>query len=324
MIPGGGVKGLSRSVSTLIIIVGVPLTMARAFGLDHLSPAAQLIGYMPYFAMLFVLAALLGLVARSFLLISLAAILVLVNALWIAPRYIGQNLFVPPSAFVDASAPRLEVMTLDLNLGEADPTTIVDLVRAYNVDVLAVQELTTAAVQQLDAAGLSAELPYAAVMSAPGPSGTGVYSRFPITGRLPLAATTTFPMTGVEIRADGATISVLSVLTQPDGLSSVREWEHDLSALGSWPASGDRIMMGNFNATVDHSQLRAVMAGGFADTDAELGDGLVGTWPTGLFPPPVALDHVLIAGNLKPLTATHPAITGASHRAVLAQLAVTG
>lgn len=324
MIPGGGLSGLSRSVATLIIIAGVPLTMARAFGLDRLSPAAQLVAYMPYFAMLFLFAVLLGLIARSFLLILLATILVLVNALWITPRFVGQNLFVPPSAFVDASAPRLEVMTLDLNLGEADPTTIVDLVRAYNVDVLAVQELTSNAVQLLDAAGLSAELPYAVVTAAPGPAGTGIYSRFPIDSRLPLGAPTTFPMTGVEIRAGNATVSVLSVLTQPNGLGSVGDWERDLTALRTWPATGDRIMLGNFNATVDHSQLRAILAGGYADADVELGDGLVGTWPAGLFPPPIALDHVLLGGNLKPLLATHPAVAGANHRAVLVQLAITG
>jgi endonuclease/exonuclease/phosphatase family metal-dependent hydrolase len=324
VIPGGGVKGLSRSLATLIIIVGVPLTMARAFGLDRLAPAAQLVGYMPYFGILFAIAILLGFVVRSFLLVSLAAVLVIANAVWLAPRFTGENILVPASAFVDASAPRLEVMTLDLNRGEADPGIVVNLVRAYNVDVLAVQELTGSAVQQLDAAGLSAELPYAAVRPAPGPSGTGIYSRFQITGRVPLAVTTTYPMTGAQIRVGATTVSVLSVLTESAGLSSVGDWERDLSAIRSWPAVGDRILMGNFNATVDHSQLRAILADGYSDADVQLGDGMVGTWPAGLFPPPIALDHVLISAGLKPLTATHPAIPGATHRAVLAQLGVTG
>ena len=51
-------------------------------------------------------------------------------------------------------------MSVNLRLGQADPASIVDLVRTRDVDVLTLQEFTPAAEAALAGAGLTALLPY--------------------------------------------------------------------------------------------------------------------------------------------------------------------
>ena len=69
----------------------------------------------------------------------------------------------------------------------------------------------------------------------------------------------------------------------------------DLRALP--PATPDgrlRILAGDFNATLDHAELRRILDTGYQDAAAQVGAGLHGTWPRDrAFPPPVTIDHVL-------------------------------
>jgi endonuclease/exonuclease/phosphatase (EEP) superfamily protein YafD len=103
----------------------------------------------------------------------------------------------------------------------------------------------------------------------------------------------------------------------------VAQWRSDLGELTRYCAGGaPAIIAGDFNATLDHSDLRAAISG-CSDAAAQRGQGLVPTWPTWMpdwFGPQI--DHVLATDPIAAESFAVREITGSDHRAVLARLRV--
>jgi endonuclease/exonuclease/phosphatase (EEP) superfamily protein YafD len=101
----------------------------------------------------------------------------------------------------------------------------------------------------------------------------------------------------------------------------VPQWRSDLGRLTRFCAGGTpAIVAGDFNATLDHSALRAVTAG-CSDAAAQRGQGLVPTWPTWMpdwLGPQI--DHVFATDPITAESFTVREITGSDHRAVLVRL----
>jgi hypothetical protein len=95
-------------------------------------------------------------------------------------------------------APTLTVMTANILFGRADADALVREVRERGVDVLAVEELTPAAVERLRDAGVDSVLPHDVLSPAPGAAGTGLWTRLPTT-ELPPVVTTGFAMPRVIV-----------------------------------------------------------------------------------------------------------------------------
>ena len=69
----------------------------------------------------------------------------------------------------------------------------------------------------------------------------------------------------------------------------------DLAALPAPDPGVLRVLAGDFNATLDHAALRAVLRTGWADAARRTGRGLAWTWrPLRLPWPRLVLDHVLV------------------------------
>ena len=99
-------------------------------------------------------------------------------------------------------------------------------------------------------------------------------------------------------------------------------WRADLRAVPrATPSSRLRILAGDFNATLDHAELRRLIDSGYVDAAAEVGAGLRATWPNARrLPPPVTIDHVLADARAGVQEfSVHP-IPGTDHRAVFAEL----
>jgi endonuclease/exonuclease/phosphatase (EEP) superfamily protein YafD len=81
-------------------------------------------------------------------------------------------------------------------------------------------------------------------------------------------------------------------------------------------------LLGDFNATLDHAALRALLARGYLDAADAAGDGLTWTWPARGHPhtPPIAIDHVLVDRRVRALGVTAVRIPGTDHRALIARL----
>jgi endonuclease/exonuclease/phosphatase (EEP) superfamily protein YafD len=131
------------------------------------------------------------------------------------------------------------------------------------------------------------------------------------------------PLVMAGVTLDGASpIEVAAVHPPPPLRRALKWWRGDLRALP--PATPDgplRILAGDFNATLDHAELRRLLDTGYVDAAAEVGAGLKGTWPHGRrFPPPVAIDHVLVDSRAGVNAFSVHAISGTDHRAVFAEL----
>jgi endonuclease/exonuclease/phosphatase family metal-dependent hydrolase len=86
-----------------------------------------------------------------------------------------------------------------------------------------------------------------------------------------------------------------------------------------------RILLGDFNATLDHEALREVLDRGYVDAADAAGQGLAPTWPRGhLLPPTVTIDHVLVDERVRVRDVGVHELPGSDHRAVTADLVLPG
>jgi endonuclease/exonuclease/phosphatase (EEP) superfamily protein YafD len=223
----------------------------------------------------------------------------------------------------------VRVMTANLYLGQADPKAVVATADA-NADVFAVEELTPREVKRLAAAGLDKAFPFRVLDPKAGASGTGLWSRFPIT----------------EPRVHGdyvngaisARIHVEEVATDPTVVvihmagpwpQPLGDWARDLRyAPGTmWDAAqsagrGSVIAAGDFNSTFDMQPFRNLLHYGYHDAAEQSGSGMTVTYPGNVWVPPfIAIDHVLTfrctATSVKTVR-----LPGSDHRAVVAPVEV--
>ena len=156
--------------------------------------------------------------------------------------------------------------------------------------------------------------------------GIGLYARIPLT-RATAPGTRRNPLAFASARpAGGPVVELGSVHVTPPFSHQVPVWRADLRVVPrATPDSRVRILAGDFNATLDHAELRDLLDSGYVDAADEVGAGLRATWPDDRrLPPPVTIDHVLAderAGVRE--FSVHP-IPGTDHRAVFAELVLPG
>src|SRR5690349_19388690 len=160
-------------VPVLLGILLQPGLVWAVFRLGDREPGRliQLMAFTPYVAIGSLVPALLALICRRWTAAVVAALVAAALAACVLPRALP-DLDKGPGKGVG-----LHVMSANLLFGGADAATIVGLVRANDVAVLAVQEFSPAAETGLAAAGLGDLLPYRSVAAEPGASGSGLYSR---------------------------------------------------------------------------------------------------------------------------------------------------
>jgi endonuclease/exonuclease/phosphatase family metal-dependent hydrolase len=196
------------------------------------------------------------------------------------------------------------------------------MVARFRPDVLTVQELTPRFAHELRDAGIKRDLPHAILALHPWEPGAGFYSRFPLR---PLPGTKfTLRMPRAEVSLPGGDrIRMVDVHPYTPKRESVGLW---LAGLRNLPAAGDGdpwVLAGDFNATLDHAELRDVLARGYRDAAEVTGRGLEATWPSNrVFPPPVTIDHVLADDRLGVVDYGVEGLPGSDHRAIHAVLAL--
>jgi endonuclease/exonuclease/phosphatase (EEP) superfamily protein YafD len=289
----------------------------RLFGLEHGYPLVPLMAYTPFVAAATGVVVVVALLLRQRLAAVVALVLAVALGMAVAPRALGG-----PSEPDGTPGPHLRVLTANMRYGSGSADALVALVRSTHADVLSVQELTPDLVRKLDAAGLGAEMPYFDLSPRLGALGTGLYARIPL-ARAAGPAGTTSSMTAATARPPGGPrIALLAVHpSAPQTDHRVAEWRRDLQALPPASSSPLRILAGDFNATLDHAELRDVIATGYVDAAEKVGEGLRATWPADRhFPPPVTIDHVLADHRIGVRAVSVHPIPGTDHRAVIADL----
>ncbi len=295
--------------------------IVRGLGLDGASPFVPFIAFTPYVALASLMPLAVTLAARRWWPAAWAGVACLALAICVIPRTVGS-----PTT-MDGVA--IRVMSANLRVGGADATALVGLVREQRVDVLAIQELTPDARNALERAGLADILPNAEVHPADGVVGSAIYSRLPLIdgtvrinpGGFLQAVATVVPPGADDIQLE----SVHPV--PPASRDSLATWAQGLRQQPTLTVDGPmRVLVGDFNATLDHVELRRLLDTGYRDAASVVGKGLTPTWPyfgprRGITPK-VAIDHVLTDRRIGVRSFEAFIIPRTDHRVILAELVV--
>ncbi|MFE7558865.1 endonuclease/exonuclease/phosphatase family protein [Kitasatospora sp. NPDC057500] len=298
------------------------LVAVRLGGWDDGTSLALVVVGLPYTALAGVLALGVLLALRSWWPAALAAVLVAVQLVWLVPRLVPEGGGAPA-----ADAPRLRVATSNAYLGQADAAALVRLVREQRVDVLALEEFGPGAAERLDRAGIAEVLPHRE--QRPGRD-TAIFSRLPLTPLDGSASEAAREQIAAEVTVGGRAVRLTAVHTYYP-MGDAARWAEDFDELRAAVAGATRnaVLLGDFNATLDHTPMRALLGTGLTDSHEELGRGVAPTWPVSnsYFPglwPVIQIDHVLHGEALRAVSVAEHTVRGTDHRAVVAELAVTG
>ncbi|GAB3839908.1 endonuclease/exonuclease/phosphatase family protein [Dactylosporangium cerinum] len=303
-------------------------TLVRLTGSERGTPLVQIMAFTPYIAPIALLAAVAAAIAGAtgpwlVCILTWAALSAVV-----VPRLLATRSEERPGAV-------LRVMTANILYDRGDMAALVKQVKIDDVDVLAVQELTPGALDALDAAGVDGLLPFRVTHPARHGHGSGLFSRHPLTpadGDKPGLAR----QHPCGMRQAGATVHVPGA--GPVRIESVHPcaprpghtncWARDLAAQPPAGGAVPQVLLGDFNATLDHGPLRRVLRTGYRDAAATRGRGLAPTWPFQRWRgqrtvPWVTLDHILADRRIGIGDTGTRTVPGSDHRAVIAELHLT-
>jgi endonuclease/exonuclease/phosphatase family metal-dependent hydrolase len=300
----------------VLLLPWLAWAVVRAGGLEGGSAMVPAMAFTPYLAATAWVPVVVALALRRWAVAVVGAVAFAVLVSAVLPRTLAG-----PRPDIVGGVP-LRLMTANLFEGRGDARTVVDLVRRERVDVLALEELPAEEVRRLDAAGLRRLLPYRDVDARPGAAGTGLFSRLPLRRLTPPPALTYNGAPRVLVQPAGASPVDVQAVHPPPPLQWRAIWRQMLAAI---PPAGDgaalRVVLGDFNATLDHHDLLRVLDRGYVDAGDATGEGLRTTWPAGRrLPPELTIDHVLADRRIAARTLSVHLVPHSDHRAVVAQL----
>lgn len=283
-------------------IVAVPwlaFTAVRATGLDGPvgHPLVSAVAFTPYALLTAGIPVVLALLLRQWAPAAVSGAALVVLAVIVLPRAFGGN-DPPPLSELRS----ITVMSVNLQYGLGDVETVMRIAERRDVDAIALQELTPEAVERFRGARVRGRFPVQDLASEEAEGGEGVIATR-------------------EVPRDVEVVSVHPV--PPTTRARVRQWREVLEALP--PAREDgkvRILAGDFNATLDHAELRSVLGRGYEDAAARTGNGLAATWPVGRRLLPVTIDHVLFPQGGFAWDYSRHRIPGSDHRAVVVSVSL--
>ncbi|GAA3457526.1 endonuclease/exonuclease/phosphatase family protein [Dactylosporangium matsuzakiense] len=314
-------RGRRRWWGALVWLLVLPFAAwaaVRVFGLESGFPAVQLMAFTPYVAGASLVPLLVALVTRRVWPAVVTAVATVALAACVLPRWISDSAPEP-------GGPGLRVLSVNMLFGGADPGTIVGLVRQLNVDLVALQEYTPEAQSALRAAGLEAVLPNAVSYPKPGVTGSAVYSRFPVTDLGYRQFPSTFGQARASVAVPGAKdVRVESVHPCAPASSRLSHcWEKDIALEpAATPDGAVSLLLGDFNATLDHAKFRELLDTGYRDAADVAGAGFDASWPYDerWFIPGVVLDHVVADRRVGVGKVSVHQMPQSDHKAVFAEL----
>lgn len=307
----------------LSIVAAVLLAVAVVGLVAHFRPPGRswelgLSAFSPYLMLAAPVAAVLFGVARQWLVLALVLVVVVACA--------GTQRRLYFAAPAPAGAARLVTMTCNLRLGQASPAAVVRAVRDHRVDLLTLQELTGPEQDRLEQAGLDDVLPYHAAHADQSAAGTGMWSRYPLSS-VDRRTGFAFALVTAKVAVPRVDAPVTVVTLHMAGpVPNSTRWQRDIrrlpDLLRDLSADGPAVIGGDFNATPDIAQFRALLVDGYADGAEQAGAGRTRTYPADTwYPPLIAIDHVLTRHAVATRTETLP-IAGSDHRALLTSVAI--
>ncbi|MDQ3468790.1 MAG: endonuclease/exonuclease/phosphatase family protein [Actinomycetota bacterium] len=220
-----------------------------------------------------------------------------------------------------SSTEALSIANVNLLYLNAKMARGVPVLRKLDADVLTFCEYTPAHADDL-VAGLAERYPHRIDRPGPVAHGTALWSRFPLT------EVYARPLQHERITADvttphGFTVRVLVVHTVSPP-TKVGPWRAELALLAaeSPPADRPAVMIGDFNASWNHPELRAIVASGWRSAHRDWGRGLSPSWPADRwYPPFVRIDHALVNDQVSVVAIEDFGLPGSDHRGLVVTVA---
>ncbi|UBU16020.1 endonuclease/exonuclease/phosphatase family protein [Nonomuraea gerenzanensis] len=303
-------RWFSWTVAVLLAVWAV----VRIGGWEQGSFPTQLMTVTPWGAGLAALTALVSLLRRNRWAALVAALACVAMVAVVVPRAI-------PAEQPAAKGPALRVLSVNL-FGRGEAKTVVDYIRRNDVEVFSAPELTYAEAERLDAAGLKQLLPYRVLQAEADITGSGIYSKYPVT-ELPDLFTPighNMPAAAVTLPGGGR-VEVVAVHPNPPLGRKEAEWTAALRALPPPSPSVVRVLAGDFNASLDHREFRDLLGRGYVDAAEQVGAGLTPTWPNFRpMPPLISIDHVVADRRVAVNRVDFLDVPRTDHRGVFAEL----
>ena len=308
---------MTGAIATMGIVTG--LVGLGAFYTDtRVNVLIGLASFVPLMFLAVAVGALVALIGRRWILAGVSGVVLAVGAFSYAPLYVAD-------AAPNSDGVRLRVMQANLMVGQADPTAVAGQARENSVDVVTVQELTDEAVIGLRNAGMEQLFPYRYLRPyAGGGGGAGIYSRLPISHSRELDGYGPVNLaTKVEV-PDFEPISLLAVHPVPAYITPADTWTAELDTLrddlAAVAGTGPVIVSGDFNTTYSHKKFRNLLDAGYSDAAAQLGKGLIPTYPTDKGTPAVVgIDHILTnSGHARSLERID--LPGSDHHGLIGEI----
>jgi endonuclease/exonuclease/phosphatase (EEP) superfamily protein YafD len=305
-------------VAWLVVLPWAAWVTVRVLGLDRWWPVVGVVAFTAWASAGALAGTIVAVALRQRVAAAVGAVSLIVLVALVAPRAIGNG-----DERLPGERP-LRVLTLNILHEGARADAVVQLVERKRPDILLLQEYTPLAASALHDEGLRRVLPNA-VLSRPGTEAgeTAIYTRLPVRR----VAASGRRWTAAVVRAPGGRAVEVHAVHPPPPVTrdAMRVWRDELRSLPGAESARLRLLGGDFNATLDHRELRSVLGRGYVDAAEQAGAGLRTTWPVGRrIPPTITIDHVLADERMRVGDVTVHTVVGTDHRAVFAELFVPG
>jgi endonuclease/exonuclease/phosphatase (EEP) superfamily protein YafD len=223
----------------------------------------------------------------------------------------------------EASA-TLRVLQLNVHTGNRQHGRARDFIREANADVVVLEEVDDA--WMADLAQLRAEYPHALHRARGDNFGIALFSRLPLEdAKLIDLGEADVPSVSAVVRLDGRRIAILGTHPLPPTSTEYAQLRDDqLHALAQVARNRalPLILLGDLNTTVWSPHFRDLLRDGGL-VDSARGFGWQTTWPAGLWPLRIAIDHCLLSPDLRVTQRTIGRPVGSDHLPLLLEIAVT-
>jgi endonuclease/exonuclease/phosphatase (EEP) superfamily protein YafD len=318
----GTARGGAAVVLVVVLAVVVLVLFPDRLGLDGWPLLAGAVAIRAQLAAATALVAILLLGWRRCRL--LAGVLLLVAL--VAGALVVPRLLAPPPA--PSAGPVLTVLSFNVERGQADVPALAATIRSARPDVVVLPE--SAERYRALLAQAIPDLGYrSAVGAAPGAAdvdGTTVFTApamGPVNSRV-IGHGRFDPwleLTGGRL----GPLRLAAVHVSAPVPGKIESWPVELAQLSTWcgPGAGPAVIVGDFNATLDHREFRDGTRG-CGDAGSLTGQGLTATW-NAAWPRwfGAQIDHVLTGGGPQPVGLRILDLPGSDHRALLARVRTT-
>jgi len=308
---------MNKSVYKRVLLWGVAgaiFSLGALFSKHHL-----LFDLLSHFRVQYiVLIALVLLLSLSLKEVKLSAVLVVCLALQSIDVYRSLSPAQTQQRFPTAA---LSVMSSNLDAANTDYTGQMQFYNSINADVIVFLEYTLAWHAALNT-GL-ADYPYKAMELVDGPFGIAVYSKYPLLdAEVVYWANQTFPSIVTKIQVADKTLDLFA--THPPPPLSTELYQNrnrhltEISALAR-QSTNPVILVGDLNTSPWSAHFRQLSSvGGLVDSRRGL--GIFATWPSGVLPLQIPIDHILVSKAVKVMSLQSSSGLSSDHRTLWANL----